>query len=134
MAIFDAYHVYSVDPHTAALDFRTDAHIVPANPHMTIDEYQLPFWAFGLRRHDLAVFANVIDENGAGEFGYLVTRTGDESELVLPSIIELDDAYLTAELARHFATVTPEEIASLGISRIIQMANKRYPNIRGFKR
>lgn len=101
---------------------------------MSADDYQRPFWAFGLNQLDLAVFANVIDENGAREYGYLVARTGNESELVLPSIIELDDAYLTPELARHIATVSPEEIASLGIQRVVQMANKRYPNIRRFKR
>ena len=131
MPLFDAYHVYSVNPETTAFDCRVGTDVAPTNPLMRTAEYQLPFTVSGLNIYDLAVFASIIDENGGQEYAYLVTRTGDESQLVRPSMIETDWSFLTAELAARFATVTPEEIASLGIERIVEIARRQHPDARG---
>ncbi len=127
MALFDAYHVYSVNPETAAFDCRVGSDVLPTDPLMKTADYKWPFMVSGLSDRDVAVFASVIDEDGSEEYGYLVTRTGDVSELVQPFVIEVDDTLLTTELAARFATVTHEEIASLGIERIVEMARQRYP-------
>gem|GEM_PF-4817899 len=91
-------------------------------------DYKWPFWVSGLNIQDLAVFASVIDEDGSQEYGYLVTKTGEVSELVQPFVLEVDQSLITPELARRFATVSYEEIASLGIERVVELTRRQFPN------
>ena len=128
MALFDAYHVYSVNPRTAAFDCRVGTDVQPTDPLMKPTDYKWPFLVSGLNIQDLAVFASVIDEDGSQEYGYLVTKTGEVSELVQPFVLEVDQSLITPELARRFATVTYEEVASLGIERVVELTRQQFPN------
>ena len=56
MTVFEAYHVYSVDPHTNTLDWREGAGVDPVDRSQHTHDYNFPFWVTGLHRHDLAVF------------------------------------------------------------------------------
>jgi hypothetical protein len=91
-------------------------------------DYKWPFLVSGLNIQDLAVFASVIDEDGSQEYGYLVTKTGEVSELVQPFVLEVDQSLITPELARRFATVTYEEVASLGIERVVELTRQQFPD------
>ena len=128
MALFDAYHVYSVNPRTAAFDCRVGTDVQPTDPLMKPEDYKWPFWVSGLNTQDLAVFASVVDEDGSQGYGYLVTQTGEVSELVQPFVLEIDQTLITPELARRFATVSYEEIASLGIERVVELTRRQFPN------
>ena len=128
MALFDAYHVYSVNPRTAAFDCRVGADVQPTDPFMKPEDYKWPFWVSGLNVQDLAVFASVVDEDGSQGYSYLVTQTGEVSELVQPFVLEIDQTLITPELARRFATVSYEEIASLGIERVVELTRRQFPN------
>ena len=128
MALFDAYHVYSVNPRTAAFDCMVGTDVQPTDPLMKPTDYKWPFLVSGLNIQDLAVFASVIDEDGSQEYGYLVTKTGEVSELVQPFVLEVDQSLITPELARRFATVTYEEVASLGIERVVELTRQQFPD------
>ena len=128
MALFDAYHVYSVNPRTAAFDCRVGADVQPTDPFMKPEDYKWPIWVSGLNVQDLAVFASVVDKDGSQGYGYLVTQTGEVSELVQPFVLEIDQTLITPELARRFATVSYEEIASLGIERVVELTRRQFPN------
>lgn len=134
MPLFKAHNVYAVNPETQAIDWRDGSDVVPVDLGMDIVDYSFPFWVTGLNRYDIAVFANIIDVNGVSEQGYLVTTTGSQARIVAPKLIELDESLLTPELAKRIATVTPEEIASLGIEHLVRTAKLRYPKTVGFTR
>ena len=50
------------------------------------------------------------------------------SELVQPFVLEVDQSLITPELARRFATVTYEEVASLGIERVVELTRQQFPD------
>lgn len=96
---------------------------------------EFPFWATGIKQHDLAVFGSAMDENGVSEHGFLVTSSSqDQGQLVDPQLVEEFPDLQTIELAKKFATLKPEELAQLSIDSLVKVMQRRYPGIKGFVR
>lgn len=134
--------IYRVNPTDRSLEFR-DGKIDLVDHDQSFNSLAAPFYASGVRRHDLAVFATALTFDGARDYGFLVVSSSqDQGLLVTDNFLRLaadissksTSAYLTPELAKKFATLDSEEIAQLGIEDIVSISAKMYPGIRGFAR
>lgn len=91
-----------------------------------------PFWVRGLDKHDLAIFAGVFDEEGVSQEGFVVTEVSrGRGTLIRPA----DDGtipaeYITHELASNLISAGYDEVAQLGLERILLSAREKYPNMK----
>ena len=130
--IFAPGNLYGVDHETESLVFHNVQRIRPIrtadNPY-----FVYPFEAEGAHKHDFALFATVIDNNGATLRDYLMTEVDSSGTgLFVPTKIvdAMPRQYLTLEFAQKAAHLAPEEIDQLGIDSIVRALRSRYPNIR----
>lgn len=131
--IVSLHTVYRVSPEDGLLLFRR-GDLVPVDEEPVTD-FRAPVWVAGARRHDLAVFGCVIDEDGATNLEYLVTSSASSrAQLTPPELIERFSVFQTPELAKKFATLSEEELAQLGVGSLVKIVRERYPNIKGLVR
>lgn len=142
MLHLETNNIYEVNPSDRSLDFR-NGKIDPVDHNQSFNSLAAPFYASGVRKYDLAVFATALTFDGARDYSFLVVSScQDQGLLVTDDFIRLAtdassksaSAYLTPELAKKFATLNDEEIAQLGIEDIVSSSAKMYPGIRGFTR
>lgn len=134
---FEPTNIYYVDPLDASVDSRRARDVTLTDDTLSIEDYLTrPFFVDGTHRHDLALFAGILDDNGVSYEGFVVLNSNNRRSLVMAPDGRggLPDEYITPELAKKIATVEPEEIAQFGLELVIQAARRKYPTMRGFAR
>lgn len=137
MPFLEIQSVYHVVPEERAVDFHDASNLLLLDNTALLPPYNSPVWVSGIQRHDLAAFGVIIDETGVTPVDYLVGQASQNNGFLVPSttVEENPDSYATSELAKKFATLTAEEIAQFGISRVISdYVSRRYPGIKGLTR
>ena len=119
--IFEAGIVYTVNPEGSILPRCTQIALNPGETVGKIPDPQAELIVSGILRDDFALFATVIDNDGADEIGYLITQYRNQDHAtIVPSqlILEHPGSYITREFAALVDRIPYGEIEQFSLAAI----------------
>ncbi|MBP9853061.1 MAG: hypothetical protein QG629_23 [Patescibacteria group bacterium] len=135
MFTFELDRVYAIDVADRCVGLR-DGIPEPVAINRIESPTPAPFWAHGIQKNDLAVFASVVTNGDFSSQGFVVVTAGSNQGLLATceSIAQDPETLINPDLAKKLASVPIHELAQFGddLLQVRNFCTVLYPEINDF--